>query len=89
MQSNTHEALIRLPEVTALTGLKRSSIYLRLKKDSPYADESFPRPVSLAPCGKKGAVGWLRSEILSWIRTVAASRQCERDLPKDQNGEER
>lgn len=46
MPSSDYEVLIFLPEVEALTGLKRSSIYLRLKKNSPYADERFPRPVS-------------------------------------------
>lgn len=57
--------IMRLPEVLAVTGLKRSSIYAFIKKSN------FPSPV---PLGEK-AVGWLESEILDWINQRAAKRK--------------
>ena len=49
--------ILRLPEVKALTGLSRSSIYLRM------ANHEFPESISLG--GR--AVGWLEHEIYEWI----------------------
>lgn len=54
--------LLRLPEVMARVGLKRSAIYQRM------ADGRFPRSRSLGP---KCTV-WVESEIDAWIRGVAA-----------------
>ena len=53
--------LLRLPEVMARVGLKRSAIYQRM------ADGRFPRSRSLGP---KCTV-WIESEIDDWIRDVA------------------
>ena len=52
----THK-ILRLPEVKETTGLSRSSIYLRI------ANKEFPSPISLG--GR--AVGWLESDIQSWL----------------------
>jgi prophage regulatory protein len=49
---------LRLPEVKRLTGLSRSSIYLRIKAGH------FPAPVRLG--GR--AVGWVEEEITAWAR---------------------
>jgi prophage regulatory protein len=49
---------LRLPEVKRLTGLSRSSIYLRIKAGQ------FPPPVRLG--GR--AVGWVEEEISRWAR---------------------
>jgi prophage regulatory protein len=58
--------VLRLPVVKARTGLSRSTIYLRI------AEGTFPKPVSLGD----RAVGWLESEIESWLSSrVEASRQ--------------
>lgn len=57
--------VMRLPEVLATTGLKRSSIYSFVKTGN------FPAPI---PLGGK-AVGWLDSEILDWINAKAATRK--------------
>jgi prophage regulatory protein len=46
-------AILRLPSVKALTGLSRSTIYLRI------SDGSFPKPVSLGA----RAVGWPEHEV--------------------------
>ena len=45
--------IMRLPEVIRVTGLSRSTIYLRMSKGS------FPRTISLG----ERAVGWLLSDI--------------------------
>ena len=57
--------IIRQPEVARRTGLSRSSIYQRIKEGR------FPTPVALG----ERAVGWLESEIDSWIaECIDASR---------------
>jgi prophage regulatory protein len=56
-----HACLIRLPDVIARVGIKRSMIY-RLMSEG-----RFPRSRSLGP---KCAV-WVESEIDDWIETVA------------------
>ncbi len=60
--------LIRLPELMKITGLSRSSIYLRLNQKSPYFDKFFPKPIRLSSSGIRGAVAWLLSEIQEWIQ---------------------
>ena len=52
------ERLIRMQEVTARTGFKRSTIYLRMSQGR------FPKPI---PLGSTNAVAWLESEIDAWI----------------------
>ena len=56
--------ILRLPTVKAITGLSRSTIYLRM------SEGSFPRQVNLG----SRAVGWLASEIDHWIAEKLASR---------------
>ena len=56
--------VLRLPTVKAITGLSRSTIYLRM------SEGSFPRQVNLG----SRAVGWLASEIDHWIEEKLASR---------------
>lgn len=57
---------IRLPDVKALTGLSRSSIYDRMAVDT------FPRNFSL---GSK-AVAWNYADIQEWIKQqIEASRK--------------
>jgi len=54
------ERLLRLPEVEARTGLKKSAIYLRMR------DGSFPACRSLG--GR--AVAWPESQIDAWVARV-------------------
>jgi len=66
--------ILRRQQVEARTGLSRSTIYARMrrnpKRPSDY-DPSFPRPVSVG--GR--AVGWIEAEIDAWISAqVAKSR---------------
>ena len=56
--------ILRLPTVKAITGLSRSTIYLRM------SEGSFPRQVNLG----SRAVGWMASEIDHWIEEKLASR---------------
>lgn len=53
--------LIRLPEVIARVGLKRSSIYQRM------AEGRFPKGRSLGP----RCTVWVEAEIDAWIATIA------------------
>ena len=58
--------ILRLPTVKDLTGLSRSTIYLRISKNE------FPSPISLG--GR--AVGWVESDINNWLaEKIEASRQ--------------
>ncbi|WP_143009771.1 AlpA family phage regulatory protein [Propionivibrio dicarboxylicus] len=70
------DRVIRMRDVIELTGLCRSSIYLRTNgsNDNKYYDPTFPRKFSLSGNGKRGAVGYLLSEVLCWIEKQANSR---------------
>ena len=48
--------IYRLPEVMNMTGLSRSSIYLRISTNE------FPKPVKLG----RRAVGWPEDSIIAW-----------------------
>lgn len=61
--SSSPARLLRLPEVIARVGLKRSAIYQRM------SEGRFPKSRSLGP---KCAV-WVESEIDDWIHRVAAN----------------
>jgi prophage regulatory protein len=58
--------ILRLPEVEAATGKKRSAIY------DGIADGTFPKPV---PLGER-AVGWIEDEILQWQEARIAERDA-------------
>ena len=49
--------IIRLKDVIALTGLSRSTIYLRMVQGK------FPKKINLG----SRAVGWISSEVNEWI----------------------
>ncbi len=57
---------LRLPEVQQRTGLKRSTIYIKL------AAGTFPKPVKL---GERG-IGWVSKEIDQWIAERIAKRDA-------------
>ena len=48
--------MYRLPDVMNMTGLSRSSIYLRISTNE------FPKPVKLG----RRAVGWPEDSIIAW-----------------------
>lgn len=50
--------ILRLPQVLALTGLPKSTLYLYIK------NKTFPAQVKLGP----KIVGWVEDEVVDWIR---------------------
>ncbi len=59
--------VIRIREVTWLTGLSRSTIYDRINPTSCRFDPKFPRPFKLGGY-QTTAVGWSESEIYGWLK---------------------
>ena len=57
--------IVRRPEVQAMTGLSRSSIYAKM------AIGAFPKTINL----RTRSVGWLEHEVQEWLKNrVSASR---------------
>ena len=52
--------IYRLPDVMNLTGLSRSSIYLRVSTNE------FPKPIKIG----RRAVGWTEDSIITWQSTI-------------------
>lgn len=58
--------IIRRPDVEAMTGLSRSSIYEKMDKGT------FPTAIKLS----ERSVGWLAHEVQEWLENrVSATRQ--------------
>ena len=55
--------IYRLPEVVAICGISRSTIYEMIRRDE------FPRPVQLGA----RAVGWRHSDIEAWLASRPAA----------------
>jgi len=53
--------VLRRPDVEALTGLSRSTIYKFMK------DGTFPKAVKIGP----RAVGWRRADIDDWLSSLS------------------
>ena len=52
--------IYRLPDVMTITGLSRSSIYLRMSTNE------FPKPIKIG----RRAVGWTEDSIITWQSTI-------------------
>lgn len=62
--------IIRMDELEAITGIKRPTVYKRLKDDP-----TFPKPVPLSNSKARGApVGWVLAEVQAWVRQRMAMR---------------
>ena len=62
------EQILKLPEVTRVTGLARSTIYKLISEDR------FPKQIKLT----KFSSGWIKSEVDFWIdERIAFSRNGE------------
>ena len=72
-----NETLLRLPDVEARTGLRRSHIYLLASRDQ------FPRPLKLGD----RASAWVEAEITEWVR--ARIRASGRVVPMPQSSDVR
>ena len=70
------QTLLRLPDLTAKTGLGRSAVYARItpnpKRPNDY-DPTFPKPIKIG--GR--AVAWLESEVDAWIAQRISSNRKE------------
>jgi prophage regulatory protein len=62
--ANMTNTILRLPDIKTITGLSRSTIYLRIEQGA------FPKPVSLG--GR--AVGWPASEVAALNAARIAGR---------------
>jgi prophage regulatory protein len=59
------DRFIRLPEVLAIVGFKRTTLHNRIKAGE------FPSPIKLGP----QSVAWLESEVQDWMQSkIAESR---------------
>ncbi|EIU7092031.1 AlpA family phage regulatory protein [Pseudomonas aeruginosa] len=59
-----------MPELLALTGLQRATVYKRLKDDP-----TFPKPVPLSDSNARGApVAWVLAEVYAWVNARIAAR---------------
>jgi prophage regulatory protein len=66
LQEKAEIRILRRKQVEARTGLSRSTIYAKMRRNPKRPsdfDPTFPTPVSV---GAK-AVGWLESEITAWL----------------------
>jgi prophage regulatory protein len=64
MTDHPRERIIRLPELMAITGLSRSTIYARM------AENAFPAPVKLGA----RSVGWIASRVDAFIAALPSAR---------------
>jgi prophage regulatory protein len=56
--------IYRLPDVMSMTGLSRSSIYLRVSTNE------FPKPIKIG----RRAVGWPEDSIIAWQARMMEAR---------------
>jgi prophage regulatory protein len=70
-QQDPATTIIRMDDLLAITGIKRPTVYKRLKDDP-----TFPKPVPLSNSKNRGApVGWVLAEVQAWVRTRIALRE--------------
>lgn len=63
--------LIRIPEVVAIVGLARPTIYKLMRQP----ESGFPLPVKLSASNARGApVAWVLGEVQEWVRARIAAR---------------
>jgi prophage regulatory protein len=64
-ETSDHVSFMRLPKVIEVTGLKKTSVYNRMR------EKTFPLSVQLGP----RTVGWIASEVDQWVaERIAESR---------------
>jgi prophage regulatory protein len=63
--------LIRMPEVVAIVGLARPTIYKLMRQP----ESGFPQPVKLSTSAARGApVAWVLGEVQAWVLARIAAR---------------
>jgi prophage regulatory protein len=61
----TKPSILRRRDLEMRLRLSRSTLYEKINPTSPRYDPTFPKPFRLGKAG--AAVGWLESEVESWI----------------------
>lgn len=69
--------ILRRKQVEDRTGLSRSVIYTRLDPKHPNYDPTFPKPIELGQGMKNPPVGWLESEVDSWLAAQVEKRDTQ------------
>ena len=69
VRSSQQTQILRLGQLCAQIGLSRSSIYNKIKKGSPYFDETFPKPFKLGA----SAIGWDAAQVEAWKNSRIAA----------------
>lgn len=64
--------IVRLKELSERIGLGRSTIYDRMDAQSPRYDATFPKPIKLGAA----AIGWIDSEITTWIEQRMSAKEA-------------
>lgn len=70
--------ILRLPEVCRRVGLTENPIYARIRAGT------FPKPIPLGPNSR--AVGWVESEIDTWLEQQIANRAAGHYHPQNHPG---
>lgn len=58
--------VIRLPKLLQILSISRSTVYLKINKQSKYYDKNFPQPIKL---GEK-AVGWMLHDVFDYLERI-------------------
>lgn len=58
--------VIRLPKLLEILSISRSTVYLKINKQSKYYDKNFPQPIKL---GEK-AVGWMLNDVFDYLERI-------------------
>jgi len=68
--------ILRRKQLEDKLGVGRSAIYARIDPKSPYYDPTFPKPIDLGAGMKNPPVGWVESEVDSWLSArIESSRK--------------
>lgn len=70
IQIQSKTTMLRLRDLEARLGLKRSTIYDRLNPKSPNYDASFPKRVLMG--GR--SIAWVEAEVEQWIKSRISAR---------------
>ena len=77
--TQTAVTILRRRQVETRTGLSRSSIYAKLRRNPKRPcdyDPSFPKPVSVGA----RAVGWIEAEVEAWIAAQIEKSRCSANM---------
>ncbi len=67
---------IRLKEFLQISGLSKSTVYLKLDKESSHYDPELPRPIKLHQ-SRSGAIAFVSTEVEAWMDSLIAARDQE------------